>query len=529
MKKTKILLPLAMMALLFGTVACNNNQQSGGKGGKSSVQVQKINVTAAENKTTLVIGDKVQLTADPADVTWESGDQNVATVSATGEVTAVAPGEVSIKAKKEGYRDGSLTITVTRPAANAAFDLTTAAEHYSADGWWSITTSTMGYSMESGGGATPITQTQSWGQETESDKYLSAFGVGDKETVKFNASKATKAELVVNMGNSDAITLAEVVSIKLNDKPVALTGIALEAHVQDYGGYSMSTTEFADVSLGQVDLVANENVLVFEFLAETNLCLNEMSLYADDATITLVNPPVKEQIAVTSATLSVIVEETVQIETAVTGVSYESLDPTVATVNEAGVVTGVKVGKTNVTVKKEGMYSIRVEITVNPKPVAGQIIIEAEDGEEVTSDWSGGGYMRSEDGGMMGGSEVHSGSAYVMYFSMGGGEVDLTLTIKFQATEAKAMVLSIVGSAPMAFGGDAAAYVFADSAELSINGTAMTFTDQEFPAPESGSFSVPMTEVVLGEVNVQAGENTLVFHTTGAAPSIDCFKLSVKA
>ena len=76
-------------------------------------------------------------------------------------------------------------------------------------------------------------------------------------------------------------------------------------------------------------------------------------------------------------------------------------------------------------------------------------------------------------------------------------------------------------------GGDAAAYVFADSAEITVNETPLTFTDQEFPAPEG--YTADMVEVVLGDVAVNAGPNTLVFHTTGAAPSIDCFKLSVKA
>ena len=601
MKKKSFLLPVTAFALLLtlGLAGCGGN--NGGEGGKESQQQQnsnkqeKITITAAENKTKLILGESVQLTASVNGVTWSTSDEAIATVSATGLVESKAVGKVSIKANKDGYKegsisisidlekievtaagettllagqtvqlnasqqgvmwesaapevatvdsnglvtavkfgsavihakkngfnDGTITINVVRPEASLKIDLTTGAEHYSADGWWSITTSSYGFSQETGGGATPVTKTQSWGQETDSDEYIGAFGIGDKETVKFNSSKAGKAEIVVNIGNSDEVKLAEVMTIKLNGTAINLSEVTLAAHEGQWG----NSLEFADLSLGELDIAA-ENTLVFEMLADNSVYLNEIALYAGDATVTLVNPPVKQQIAVESEKYEVIVDETVQIVTTETGVAFSSLDETIATVDPAsGVVTAVKVGKVNILLRKEGMYSIRVEITVNPKPVAGQIIIEAENAPEVTSDWQSGGYMKMEDGGM-GGSGVHSGGAYVMNMSMGGGDVDLTLTLEFEATEAKTMVLSVVGSAPMSFGGNAAPYVFADSAEITFNETAVTFTDQSFPAPEG--YSSEMAEVVIGDVAVKAGPNTLVFHTTGAAPSLDCFKLSVK-
>lgn len=487
-----------------------------------NIDLEKIEVTAA-GETTLLAGQTVQLSASQQGVTWESDAPEVASVNESGLVTALKFGSAKISAKKQGFNDGSITVNVVRPEANLIIDLTTGAEHYSADGWWSITSSSYGYAMESGGGATPVTKTQSWGQETDSDTYIGAFGIGDKETVKFNSSKAGKAEIVVNLGNSDEVKLGEVMSIKLNGSAIDLSQVTLTAHEGQWG----NSLEFSDLSLGELDIAA-ENTLVFEMLADNTVYLNEIALYAGDAVVTLVNPPEKKQIAVDPAQYEVVIEETVQIVTSETGVSFTSLDETVATVNDSGVVTGVKVGKTNILLRKEGMYSIRVEVLVNPKPVAGQIIVEAEDGDEVTSDWGSGAYMKQADGSGMGGNAVHSGGAYVTYFSMGGGDVDLTLTLHFDATETKTMVLSVVGSAPVNFmGGDASAYVFADSAEITVNETAMTFTDQSFPAPEG--YTAEMVEVVLGDVQVTSGPNTLVFHTTGTAPSLDCFKLSVKA
>ena len=533
MKKTKLFLPAVALSLLLsmGLTACNNSQQSSAAGGQSNASQatpttsapaqQKIKITAAGNKTTLQIGETVQLTADPAEVTWESSAPAVATVSG-GLVTAVSGGEAVITAKKDGYTNGTITITVTRPEANATFDLTTAADHYSADGWWELPSSGgMGFAMQTVTGWNPISQQSSWGQQTDepAETFIGGFGVGDKETVTFTSSKAIKGELLLNIGNSDEVNLAEIMSIKLNGTAISLAGKTLEAHAGDWG----NSLEFSDLSLGQLDL-ATSNTLVFEFLADTNIFLNEVQVFAGDATIALTAPAAKQQIAVTAEKLDVIEGETVAIQSQTTGLSYVSLDETVATVSAFGVVTGVKVGITNITVKKEGMYSIRVEITVKPKPVAGQIIVEAESAEEL-ADVTPGSFNMSgpsimQDGGMWGGSEVHSGGAYVM--TMGGDS--LTLTMKFTAPAAKVMVLSVVGSAPM-MGSEA--FVLADSMSIKLNGTAITpAADAQFPAPEN--YQAALTEAVIGDVNVIAGENTLLVEITGSIPSLDCFKLSSK-
>lgn len=608
MKKSKILLPLALLGMVFGMVACNqpsgeskasiDEPQSQASIETDPAKQEKINITAPEGKKSIMYGETLQLSADQEGVTWESSKPEVATVDANGLVTAVSKGSANIKASKEGFKDGSIsisvnypditvtasgekdilvggkvtltaseqgvtwsssdpevatvengvvtglklgsatikaskehfndgsvTINVIRPAVSAQLDLVIASDHYSADGWWELPAAGgFGFAMQEVAGWNPTANAVSWGQEegTPVETFIGGFGIGDKETVKFTASKAVKAELVLNIGNSDEVALGSIMSAKLNNVAIDLSQVTLPAHAGDWG----NSLAFDDLSLGELNLVAGENTVEFEFLAETNIFLNELRLYAGDATITLVPPAAKEQITVTNDKLEVIEGETVQIETTVAGVSYAPVDVEYVSVNESGLVTGLKVGKTNVTVKKDGMYSVRVEITVNPKPVAGQIIVEAEDGEEVATEWGSSAYMRQEDGsGMGGGNAVHSGGAYVSFFSM-GGDADLTLTIKFEATEAKKMVLSVVGNAPASWQGEGSPYVFAESAELSFNGTALTFTDQAFPA--ASGMSPEMVEIVLGEVDVIVGENVIVFHTVGAAPALDCFKLSVK-
>ena len=208
MKKTKLFLPV-MACLLFGMglVACQNNNASSGGNQQSSQaqqsssqsQQQRIKITAAGDKKTLVIGEKVQLTADVGEVAWSSSDANVATVSNSGEVTAVAGGEVTITAKKEGYKDGTIGITVTRPAATATFDLTTAADHYSADGWWELPSSGgMSFAMQTVTGWNPIAQESSWGQQTEEPAETFIGGL-DKVIKKPSNSHQPKREKVKSL------------------------------------------------------------------------------------------------------------------------------------------------------------------------------------------------------------------------------------------------------------------------------------------------------------------------------------------
>ena len=614
MKKSKILLPLAFLGMVFGVAACNNananegaksggeqQQQSAGPVETDPAKQEKINITSPDGKKAILFGETLQLSADQEGVAWESSKPEVATVSATGLVTAVSKGSTTIKATKAGFKDGSfnlsvdypditvtaagekdiliggqvtltaseqgvtwsssdpevakvengvvtglklgtatikaskehfndgsVVINVVRPAVTAELDLVVAADHYSADGWWELPSSGgFGFAMQTVAGWNPTAQQSSWGQQVENPEiFIGGFGTGDKETIKFTSSKAVKAELVLNIGNSDEVALGSVMSAKLNTAAIDLSQVTLAANPGDWG----NSLVFNDLSLGELDLVAGENTLEFEFLADTNIFLDELDIYAGDAQVTLVEPAPKTQISFTSTEVEVIEEATLQLAVDQEGVTWVSLDETVATVSDAGLVTGVKMGKVNIRAKKAGLYSAQVEITVNPKPVAGQILLEAEDAEELADVEPGGFNMNGpsimQDGGMMGGSEVHSGGAYVM--AMGASE--LVLTFKFNSDAAKTMVLSVVGASGI-MKSDYSGYeeqVLADCFAVKLNDIDVTVGEGSFP--EGGSMmSNPMSEVVIGDVNVQSGENTLVVTITGSIPTLDVFKLSVKA
>ena len=124
MKMKKGLSILAVL-LTFTMVACNGvskvseegEEQQSSLVPETKSQQQSIKITAEGGKKTLEIGETVQLSADVDGVVWSTSNAEAVTVSDAGLVTAVAPGSATIKAAKEGYKDGSISITVTKPAA----------------------------------------------------------------------------------------------------------------------------------------------------------------------------------------------------------------------------------------------------------------------------------------------------------------------------------------------------------------------------------------------------------------------------
>ena len=122
MKFKKCLGALAIL-LALTTVACNGGGNPSASGNKPTSSAQQstsalpaIKVTAADNKKTLEVDETVQLTSDVEGVTWETSAAAVATVDDKGLVTAVGAGTAKITAKKDGYKEGSISITVNKPA-----------------------------------------------------------------------------------------------------------------------------------------------------------------------------------------------------------------------------------------------------------------------------------------------------------------------------------------------------------------------------------------------------------------------------
>ena len=507
MKKNKIFLPMiGLLAFAMGLVGCNKPAENSGDKSNQSSQVtpqkETIKVTDPDNKNAgeLEIEKTLQLKASVDGVTWASADAKIATVDNTGKVTAVAAGEVKIKATKEGYYDGSYNLTVKRAAALAKVPFEKA-EHYAADGWWG--TADDGWS--------PI-YARSEGNASDG-QCIAHLDNGDKETLTFTSSAAIKAELVIMMASSSGVEdMSTVMGVKFNNADIAMTGKALEA--------TESNSEFGEFSLGEQDIKSGENVLELSFLASAPY-IDDLAIYSkQQATIAVKEAPAKDRIEVqlpADATgLTAYIGETTQINltkpTDKTGISYVSDKETVATVDQTGKVTGVALGTANITIKKDGMYSARVEVVVEKKVVEGEIRVEAED----TSNDLPSGFNRFTDR-TTGIQNGHSGGAYITGYNVSEA---CTLEYEFTSPKAQTMQLVIAGASHYQMDTD---FVFGVDCTLKLNGEVVTCpaTAKIESNPVMGA---PTVEVTIGNVNVKNGANTFVIDFAERAPALDCYR-----
>ena len=592
MKKSKFILPVTAFALLlsFGLAACNNGGQQGGEqggGGEQQSQPEeqsipadaKIKITAAGDKNKLMYGETVQLTADVQGVTWESTKPEIATVDANGLVTSVSKGSTSIKAKKDGYKDGSINISVDYPNITVT---ASGEKDILVGGTVTLTASEQGVTWTSSNpevatvangvvtgvklGSTTIkaskehfndgsvtinvvrpapTATLHWEDadhysadgewSSSNDPYdspvynrssgnasdgtcIAHFGNGDIETLSFTSSAAVKAELVMTVASRSAIDdLSAVMAVKFNNADVALTG--------SFAGGDSS--DFQELSLGELDIKSGDNALELSFLSSSAPYLDNLNIYAASAATIAVKPaPVREKIEVEKAELEVEAGKTVQIvvtkPTSLDGVTFTSSDETAATVDNTGLVTGVSLGTANIMIRKDGMNSARVTVQVKEVEEAGEIRLEAELAEEVVAGTSN--FMNLTDG-TSGITRPHSGGGYISGYRVSGEE---PLTFKFTATNEQAgkYELSVNGSAAYQATED---FMFATSTTITLNGNPVTINADAAIVAGDGGMSAPRVDAVLGEVTVVAGENTLVVTFNGRAPSLDFFKLVPKA
>ena len=509
MKKNKILLPMMAISLLFGLglAACNNGGgDNTSKAPSSSVPAkEKIVVTADGDKTSaeVEIDATLQLKASVEGVTWASSNKNVATVDETGKVTAVGVGSANITAAKEGYNNGSFKLTVKRPAAVATLKFEQA-DHFASDGWWG--TAADGWS--------PI-YARTDGNASD-QQCIAHFDNGDKETLTFTSSAAIKAELVIMMASSSGYDdMSTVMNVKLNNAAVNIAGKALEAG---------TNSDFIEFSLGQLDLVAGDNVLALEFLA-SGPYIDDLNIYSkQQATIAIKEAAAKEQIEVANAELSINIGETAQINltkpTDATGVTYVAGNEEFIEVNATGLVTGKALGSTYVTVIKEGMYSVRVSVTVTDQPVPGEIRVEAE-AQADDFDWETLGFHMYPDGSYI--RYGHSGGAYITGYDV---TEEVSLTYTFNSDKAQTMTLVISGAPHYQMTED---YIFGVDATIKLNAAAVTCPDTaKIERGEGSTMGAKTQNVTIGDVQVKQGENTFVLEFHGKASALDCYKFLPK-
>ena len=168
--------------------------------------------------------------------------------------------------------------------------------------------------------------------------------------------------------------------------------------------------------------------------------------------------------------------KTAQITSSMEGLKFASSSNSVATVDENGVVTGVKAGTCTITVSKDGNYKdAKVPVTVLEKE--GIITLDLASG------------VVAPEGGF---AEYNSSSSG---FWLRNAKKDATLTYTFQAEKA--------GLYDLNFGLRGSNIVLADNFEIKVNDVAVALEG-------TVNTSYSAVEYIVGQANLKVGENTMV-------------------
>ena len=463
--------------------------KNGYKDGSITITVDYETITvsvAAGGKTDLLIGEKVQLTADKANVTWSSSDETVASVDNNGEVTAKKIGTATISASGNNLNPGSKDINVVRPAPTATLHMEDA-DHYTADGVWGTSYSGTMY----GPGEDSPVYNRSSGNASDGT-CIAYMDNGDEEILTFTSSAAVKAELVMMMASRSAVSdMSTVMSVTLNNIPIDLAGKSFAG-----GG---DTNTFVEFSFGELNIQKDTNVLDFNFTGSSPY-MDDLNIYAESTvTISVVLPTPKPEITIDQESITVKQDKTVQITSSMDGLTYKSANDAVATVSNTGLVTGVKVGTTTITITKDGYKALRLPVTVTE--AEGVIAVSVNAGTTTTGETVT--FRTSQN--------LSSPYNYIVDNWPVGSVVTYTINVEVKATYDIFMIARASGGY--------------DSSATDILQEVMELTINEATIPLNQEITGSFKEYNLGFVNLNLGPGSIVIKAKGTMPTISMFRL----
>src|SRR5881398_3048948 len=358
---------------------------SEGKSGTAAITVTTVpvaSVTVSPATATVQVGQTMQLAAAPKDangnslsgrtITWASGSTAVATVSASGFVTGVAAGSVTITATSEG-QSGTATITVsTVPVASVTVSPSTASVPVGQTVQLTATPKDASGNPLSG---RPV----SWGSSNTAVATVSGSGVVTGVT----AGAATITATSEGQSGTATITVSTVPVASVTVSPGTASvqvgqTVQLTATSKDASGNPLSGRPVSWGSSNTAVATVSGSGLVTGVTAGAATITATSEGQSGTATITVSTVPVAS-VTVSPGTASVQVGQTVQLTATskdasgnpLSGrpVSWGSSNTAVATVSGSGVVTGVTAGAATITATSEGQ-SGTATITVSTVPVA---------------------------------------------------------------------------------------------------------------------------------------------------------------
>ncbi len=352
---------------------------SGSASGSATVTVaQSVSLVAVTSDTASfgALGDTVRLSAEAfdangsavagAEFSWESSDESVATVDASGLVTAVANGSATITATS-GSASGSAAVTVAQAVSSVA--VTPDAARLGALG---DTVRLSAGAFDANGHAMAGTEF-SW---ESSDEAVAAVDGSGLVTAAGNGT-ATITATSDSASGSATVTVAQDVSAvtvtPATDTVVAGDTLRLVAEATDASGHPVAGAELSwasgDTTVATVDpsgLVTGVAAGEVEIAATSSGVTGRAALaVADPVPAAVVVTPDTVLLSALGQTAQLAAEVRDQIGRIMEGslVVWSSADTNVAAVDTAGLVTAIGGGATTITATA-GEVSVTAVVTV---------------------------------------------------------------------------------------------------------------------------------------------------------------------
>ncbi len=356
-----------------------------GKSGSASVTVTLVPVGSVTlpATTTLTVGqiDTLVPTIKDANgvivtnrvVTWSSNNTAVATVSSAGNVTAVATGTATVTATSEG-KSGSTAVTVNPPAPVASVTVAPSSVSLVV-----AQTFPLAVTLKDAAGNVLTGRTVTWSSNAStvatvsSAGVVTAVGVGSATITATSGSASGTATVTVALAPVASVTLAPSSASIAIGATTPLTATLKDAAGNILTGRSITWSSSATT----VATVSTAGVVTAVALGPATITATSGTA-SGTATITVTLPPVAT-ITLAPPSASVVQGQTVTLVPTLkdasgkvlTGrtVTWTTGDPTIATVDTMGVVTGVGAGTATITATS-GAASGTASVTVTLAPVS---------------------------------------------------------------------------------------------------------------------------------------------------------------
>ena len=346
-------------------------------------------VTVAVNPSAVLIGQKAVATATMEDssgntivgrtVTWVSSNTNIATVAATGDVTAVGSGTAMIIASSEGKTDSSalnVSAPPTIPVASVSVSPTSATLQIGGSQQLSVVTRDANNNVLTG-------RVVTWGSANAAIATVSSSGLvravtaGSTTVTASSEGQTASAAITVALAPVAAVT----VSPATNTLQIGGT-VQLSAVTRDAGNNVLSGRAITWSSSNAVVATVSTSGFVTALTAGTATVTASSEGKTGSSTVTVNPAPVPVgSVSVTPTSATVQVGASVQLSAAtldannnpLTGrlITWSSSNPAVSSVSSSGLVRGIAAGNATISALSEtktGTAAISVTAATPPPP-----------------------------------------------------------------------------------------------------------------------------------------------------------------